>query len=517
MAMQCMDSVLRYQQSFYQNDYTTHVENASNVAAVFYIYSREKELTKFVENYVSRKETTALNFYHRLVARMFVSYNDIFITSLYTGAQVISNMNLKFSSNEMLNYFYARWKDEINKIRDEDERNFILAQSFKNEGNMLLYRKEMRGETIIPADYDYYKQAFVHYDKVSENYLNQTINVIGTAGADVITTPRKFLFAYPDYRVPFHPFEPRSIIQFFNSASFIQFMLDNDLFETVYKSDIDLSFFEYWLKDYHANMSSRDRFGRNTISLELLENLARQLDASRKTTSLDFNILYLHLSDYAFRNNEPNKGIKYLEKVQLSLLLNAFQYQNINFVNTYSFELTGNAISNLGLHNRMDLAYNFAQVFKKEVNRSSLYAYASQLISLNRQSPQIARQLLDSAIVEMNKLDNTADFQPNRHNIAIALMYADPESNIDEAYRTVKNSFVKFQAFTRFSKAFAQNGNLYKAQQQIPYLISAADQSNFLTSIVEGYNNNNAIADEWKTFRNNQFIFTRRFLPYVNE
>ena len=86
------------------------------------------------------------------------------------------------------------------------------------------------------------------------------------------------------------------------------------------------------------------------------------------------------------------------------------------------------------------LAYSLLNVFKKEVNRSSLYAYASQLISLNEKAPESARRLLDSARKEMNRLDNPAVFQPNRHQVAMALMYLDPEKNSDEAYRTIKNS-----------------------------------------------------------------------------
>ena len=54
----------------------------------------------------------------------------------------------------------------------------------------------------------------------------------------------------------------------------------------------------------------------------------------------------------------------------------------------------------------------------------------------------MARRMLDSAIVEMNK-DNPEQFQPNRLLVAIAEMFMDPGNYESVAYRTIKNSFAK--------------------------------------------------------------------------
>ena len=516
--LQCMDTILRYQENFFQNDYQTHAENGTNVAAVFYTYGQEEALANFVTGYSSRKKTTAEDFYHRLTAWTFIHWNDLGNVNFYAaaGGQVFSNLNLKLSSDGMLRFFHAQWRNEINKLKDADERNFGLAVALKNEGNMLAYRQQMRGETRGASDNDLYKTAFEHYRRVSRQFLEQPVNVIDE-GAASISVPRKFLFIYPDYRVPFHPFEPRSLVQFYNSSSFIAYVLEQGLFDSLYETANDLSYFERWLKDYQVMMSSVNWFMHDPIPYALMQQLAEKLESSKGNTTLDLNILYLHLSELAFLRAEKDKGVDYLEKVQLNLLLNAFQYKNLNFVNTYSLELTGIAIANLAVNNRFDLAYRFAQVFKKEVNRSSLYAFASQLVSLQKQSPQVARQLLDSAQVEMHRLENPADFQPNRHNVAIAMMYLDPRGQADEAYRTIKNSPDKFQAIWRFAQAYAQNGNLYDAHQQTPSLISSGDEASFLFSSLKGYNLDKGIPDSWAKFENNEFIFARRFLPYIPE
>ncbi|HLF46638.1 MAG TPA: hypothetical protein VI548_09445 [Chitinophagaceae bacterium] len=516
MVLQCMDTLLQYQAGFFQNDLATHIENASQIAAVFYIYENTDKLDEFVQGYCTRKNIQSTEFYNRLVSWSVINSSN---TNFYSGAggQVFSNQNLEFASDSMLSFFFTKLKDEILKINDTDERNFNLAVINKNEGIFLAYRKAMRGSSAEFGTDQLFKDAIQYYQQVSGEYLNQAISIIGTSGSDLITMPRRFLFLYPDYRVPFHPFEPRSIIQFFYSSDFIGYLLDNDLFNLIYEKADYFKYFELWLLDYQILISSRDVFLTDQMPGELMDRLAAKLKERKANQIADLNILYLHLAENAFNQNDTARGITYLRQIQLDKLLNAFQYKNFNFVNTYSFELVGKAIADLTVNNQFDLAFTFLNVFKKEVNRSSLYAYASQLISLNKKAPEMAQRLLDSARVEMKRLDNPAAFQPNRHQVAIALMYINPEKNSKEAYQTIKNSGNKFAAITRFSRAYAFQGKLYKAQQQAPLLISAGDKANFFRLSIDGFNLSQTKKKEWEKFKNNELIFSRRFLPYVNE
>ena len=516
--LQCMDTLLRYQENFYQNDYSTHAENAANIAAVFYTYGTASHLDSFVNVYCQRKNITATEFYNRLVSWSVINGDVFACTNFYAGAggQIFFNLNVKFSSDEMLSFFFTKMKEEILKIKDSNERNLNFAATLKNEGIFFAYRNEIRSSAKIATDH-LFRDASNYFQQVSEEYLNQPISVVGTTGSDLITMPRKFLFLFPDYRVRFHPFEPRTLVHFYHSPTFIEFVLKNNLFDSLYKNADEFRYFELWLLDYQVYMSSRDWSLHDAIPDNILGQLASKLEKRKANQSADLNILYLHLSDYAFNQGNAEKGIAYLRHIQPDKLLNAFQYKNYDFVNTYSFELTGIAIANLAANNQFDLAYTFINVFKKEVNRSSLYGYASQLISLNQQSPSVAQVLLDSARIEMNRLDNPAVFQPNRHQVAMALMYIDPEKNSGEAYRTIKNSSNKFEAIWRFTNAYAINGNLYKAQQQAPNLISAGDKAGFLVSTVRGFNLSQTKKKEWDKFKNNELIFSRRFLPYLND
>lgn len=518
LVLQCLDSLLRYQDNFYQNDYATYAENATNIAAVFYTYGTTDFLDEFVQGYCNRKSVSIIDFYSSTISRALIDIDVFASTDFYAGGggQSFSNLNLKFSNDEMIAYFFAKMKAEILKSKDNNERNYNLAVALKNQGNFFNFRREIRG--IEDANNNQaFKEAFTYYQQVSQEYLNQSIPVIGTSGADFITVPRKFLFLYPDYRVAFHPFEPRNIVQFYNSSSFIAYVLEANLFDVLYTSAAEFRFFELWLLDYQVVMSSRDLFTRDQMPDTLMDRLATKLEERNANQSADLNILYLHLSDRAFSQGKPEKGIEYIRHIQHDKLLNAFQYKNFGFANTYSFELVGNAVANLTIHQQFDMAYGLLNVFKKEVNRSSLYAYASQLISVDQQSHGLAQQLLDSSREEMNRLDNPAVFQPNRHQVAMALMYIDPDKNSTEAYRTIKNSFNKFAALFVFSKAYAMHNNLYKATQQAPALIYAGDKTSFLQHITRGFNLIQPPKKEWQKFIDNELINVRRFLPYVNE
>lgn len=516
--LQCIDTLLQYQGNFYQNDYATHIENAANIAAVFYSYENTGFLDEFVQGYSERKNISTVEFYNRLVSRTIFEPFITSFTNFYAGGggQTISNQNLIFSNDRMLSFFFIKLKEEISKIKETNERNFNMAVILKNEGILYAYRKEIRG--IVETETDQvYKDAITYYQQVSKEYLDQPVSVIGTSGSDLITMPRKFLFLFPDYRVPFHPFEPRSITQFYNSSAFIEYVLDQNLFDSLYQRDDDLRYFELWMLDYQVVICFRDFFLRDLMPYAIMDRLATKLEERKANQSADLNILYLHLSEKAFNQKDTAKGIEYLQKIQPEKLLNAFQYKNFGFVNNYSFSLVGKAIADLIAKNQFDLANTFLNVFKKEVNRSSLYAYASQLISLNHQSPELAMRMLDSARIEMSRLDNPAAAQPNRHQVAIALMYMNPEKNSVEAYRIIKNSGNKFASLTRFSRAYAFRGSLYKAQQEAPPLISAADKANFLRSSIDGFNLSQTKKKEWKKFKDNELFFFSVFLPYVNE
>lgn len=519
-ALQCADSLLFYNQNYYQGDYKTMPDNAAHIAAVFVLHGHKNALMDFVNGYCSKTKSIPLDFYNRTVAHTYANYRHMEFINMYAGGggQIFGNMNLCFSDDSVQASLISEWKQQALKILNGDERNFQLAIISKTEGLLRFYRQEMRGHTQrSPADFAIFRDAVGFYRQVSEEYLNRPTPVVGQSGAEIIAMPNRFLFLYPDFRTPFTPMEPRNFIFFMCSPSFIGYILEQNLFDSLYSDPGYFKYFELFFTDYQVFMNSRDWMMRDPIPFPVLEKLAAKLEERNAGSSTDLNILYLHLGNTAFENGESEKGIKYFERIQAENLLNAFTYKGFNFINTYSLELVAFAVAHLAGQNRFDLISRFMNVFRKQVNRSSVYGFASQFVMQNKGSKETAQRLFDSARAEMERIDNPAVFQPNRHQVAMALMYLDPDKNSKESYRIIKNSPSKFEAITRFSRAYALNEKLYKAKEQQPSLISSADKTGFLYEILKGYNNSKTMKPEWKKFRYNDFLFLRRFLPYINE
>ena len=89
-----------------------------------------------------------------------------------------SNLNLKYSSDPMLSFFFAKLKEEIEKSNDQNDRNFKLAVALKNEGSMFDFRKDIRG-IAEPGTEQLYRDAVNYYQQVSKEYLNQPVSVVG--------------------------------------------------------------------------------------------------------------------------------------------------------------------------------------------------------------------------------------------------------------------------------------------------------------------------------------------------
>ena len=510
-ALQCIDTLLRYPENFYENDYTANIDNATNIAAAFYLNGTTNRLDSFVQGYCSRKNISQAEFYSRLVSRALINYEVTSKIIYNAGNQEFSNSNLAFSSDEMLSYFFSKLKEQTSKIKDNDERNFNLAIILKNEGISFAYRKEIRGLGEEEANQQY-KQAVSHYQLVSKEYLNQPVSVAGSyIGAKLITQPRKFLFLYPDYRVPFDPFEPRSRFEYYQSPSFIKFVMEGRLFDSLYQSPEDIRFFELWLIDYQNYMANRLYSLHDPMPYSIMERLALKLEERNADQIADINIIYFNLSEQMFKLGENDKGVAWLKKIQLAKIINSVYSRG-----RLTFELVAKAVSNLAENNRFDEAYPFINVYKKVLNRSSLYAFASQMISIKKGPPDMASRMLDSAILEMNK-DNPEQFQPNRLLVAIAKMFMDPGKNETSAYRTIKNSFAKYFTMGQFSRAFAFHGNLYKAYKQMPPQIANEDKALFLYFALFGNNMTGERKKEWVKYQDNYNSFGNSFLVYTNE
>ncbi|MEO5581817.1 MAG: hypothetical protein ABIR66_03935 [Saprospiraceae bacterium] len=518
-ALQCIDSLLFYNQNYYQNDYESMIDNASNVIGVFYTYGHLDALEQFIAGYCMRKNIAEPEFYNRTIARIIPDYATTDNYNFYSVTGVtFSNLNLKFCPDDLVDYLFKRMRKSIDGISDQDERNFSLAMAYKNEGTLRSYRRDIKENVGRDAAVDSLFYHSIEYFKlVSATYLSRNRSYVISSSADVGEVPLKYFYLYPDYFVPFHPAEPRRYLYRSLSFAFIEFIIDHHLLPELYKEKEDFKPLEFWLMNYHATSISRDYFLREAIPFNAFAKLANELENTTERDVVDMNLMYLYLGNGAFQLHLFDTAKEYYDHIRPEKVLNAFRFKGLGFLNTYSMEQYGIAISNLYSQEENAKGQILINVFKNKVNRSSLYAFASQKMLLNGMDKNHAQQLIDSAKAEMKRIDNPAVFQPNRHQIANAMMLLDPQKYEPEAQKIIKNAISKFDALIRFSFSHALKGNLYKAYLEIPDNVSDADRTFFLYQLLLGHTKALPQKDAWKKFEQNVVFANRYYLPYINE
>jgi hypothetical protein len=176
------------------------------------------------------------------------------------------------------------------------------------------------------------------------------------------------------------------------------------------------------------------------------------------------------------------------------------------------------AVKGLTEAGRHDEAQKIIRVFKKPGNRSSLYAFAATELLNEKKDAKTIQALIDSSRNEINRAQNVTGFQPNRFVLSYALALQDPETNMPEINRLIKNLPGKLFPIQSVCRAYAFNNHLYQARSFVPNLISNDDLANSFWYILYGYSyNDKAAASGWKGYRDNNIqIFTRR-INYLDE
>jgi hypothetical protein len=510
--LQCVDSLLKYNQSYYQNDYTAMIDNVSNIAIVFYVYDQLESVDPFIKGYCQRKKISETEVYQRLIGRLNTGGPGI--GNLF---EFYTNLNTEYGDVEMIRYFFAQYRKRISEtVSDNNELNFLLALSWKDEGifrlTKMMLRNQIEGSDNLFVLFD---KALAYYRKTDKEYLNQQITAAKTTDNDAISVPRKFLFLYPDYRTTFNPIEPRQFYFYYNSDFFVRYVLKNKLFEELY-DESDLPFISSWLEAYFANMTDPPGTVRMKADTAVLIELEAEL-AQRKPKLVHSNFLYWYLAYESYQAGHMKRALQFYEKVEIDKISNLLRYPDGN-ANREVFYAIATSVTGLTGLNHFDDAYAIIKVFKNPINRSSLYAFAATELLRKKTATPMVQQLIDSAKIELTRIENLSTGQPNRILLAYALSMQDPQRNSAEAYTVIKNIGNKFWPTLRVSRAFAFHGDLYRAQQNIPENISDSDQAEFLWNIVYGYADGSGIQkSDWKEFTSNYPWVNTRAIIYINE
>jgi len=518
-ALQCIDTLMANSQYYYQGDYGAGTNNAAHIVATYFTYGHTgKQLDEFVLGYCQRKKITEENFYSRLLGRALPHHDQgPSNLHLYWFMDANSNLILQFSSNELMEMYFNKYRSVVERLTSPDERNFLLAWSFKNEGILKSIRTGNSSDALSVTDC--FDQAVAFYNQVSKPYLHQPVSVLAIAGNEQMTQPRKFLFIYPDIRWPHHPNDPRSFVFFYFSDSFLLYVLDKNLFKYFYPAENDLTYLTYWFRDYHQKAWGLRYFTGNLMRYEVLQKLESVIANHQDAGSVDFNFLHLNAGAEAQRVNDTASMLSYYRRVNPSNLLNLLRSKEFpGQTNSHALRLMSYAVKGFATQGQFDEAFRLMSVFKRPINRSSLYAFAATRLQLERGNSTAVKRLLDSANIELTRVTNLTTGQPHRQVIAQAMTLDDPEKRAAEANVLIKNLGGKSIAQQRMAHAFGFHSLLHDGLQNFPPLISDTDQSIFYWWLLYGYEmGTNHKPDAWQSYDRYHIKANTEWIGYIDE
>ena len=448
--LRAIDSLLVYNQSYFQNDYSSLPDNASHIAACFYHYQNLTELDVFVEEYSRRTRVSLEEFYARLLARCKLYEFSTAVLNTTPQFDLDFNLVLEYNDNNLLRFFFDKYRKVVNAtITDPDAKKFKLALSYKDEGIIRLRKLEVAGfDSLKVAETKLFDKAVELYRNVRPEYLNEEVEMVEITQNDNMVQARKFLFLYPDVRTQFHPNEPRLFHYFFVSGAFLEYILQRNLFDEFYESGNELKYFEIFFRDYHFVETDVAYTASNRIPYEVLVVLEKNLTRSNADKFGNLEFLYLGLGHEAALRGDKDNSLYYYSRLNTDKLNTLF----INSFNPdFAFRNVSLAVSDLVKFDNGPLAEKLVRMFESPINRSSVYAFAA--LTLQQEGINDARvsTLIDSAKLQITKTTNLTTIQPNRLYLAHALAMRNKDGDINDAYSILKNVGIKFRGFPGFA------------------------------------------------------------------
>ncbi|MEQ8302828.1 MAG: ATP-binding protein [Cyclobacteriaceae bacterium] len=520
LSLNAIDTLLKYSDAYYARDYTNSLDNATNVASVFYRSGNAELLDGFVKGYIERKGISESEFYERLMGRA-KPYQLTRNTNYQNFWPESNNLNLQYGEAGEIRFFYERWRDAINKISNKDQRNFLLAKSFKHEGITIAYRAE-----VVQAEYDkasvnaLFDLSLDHYSKVGEGYLSEMVDRVGSAGSNNLSVARKSLYLFPDLIYPFIPLGARDFHLNYMSTSFIEYLIDRDLFKKWYGDREQIELIEEWIKDYQVHALAGDIMMRHHARLESLIKIEGALSELEEAKRADLNLLHLLIGDYLVEKGDHELALTYYRVLKPENFGNLFIEKVFRGPRSDgTFNYIGTSFASFLEYGDLENAERILGYFKKPANRSSIYAFTARAFYDKGLGTDSVSAMLDSALLEMKRVENLNSPQPNRFRIAVGLISSDPgKPNVQRAKEIIKNQELKFIVLQRMARAMAYRDQLFEATQLVPLNISDADRVQFLTNILQGYIERTSVPTGWEEYSDTYRWFQKSdFLPYVDE
>lgn len=489
MALQATDTLLNYNGDYPNKSYFANGNNALNIADYFNRYGYITEYYQYIAAYCKKDKVNEIRFYELLMARSKVNA----FTSQKLATEGVGffnrfyNSNLDFVDQTDISIMASNLRTTISESKlDQNEKHFLMALSFKNEGLSLAFLQKndslSRQSAHIKSLFD---RSFDYFNSLPLDYLKVTIPSVGSVTSNLASITRKNLFLYPDKMYTFLPFQ--SFFGFrYSSPAFVEYIINNKLIEKHYRNNLEL--IDEWFTEYTANYTVVGFLDVLELTNEFNSQLLESVKTFNKDEKSNLSLLYLILGNHASDDDNLEAAIAYYKNVDLEQLVSKFQF--FGFFNQSVMLRISQAIRDLYRNGQIEIVNKYIQGFNNPINRSSLYAMAAKEAIIKHGKYPYVDQLIDSAYAEMNLVKNT-DSQPNKNLIAAALAFRNEGNDIEEAIKVIKNERRKAEGIWWISRGLAFNNDLYRSYDLIPDNLSDDDVCGYLYEVYHDYKRDN--------------------------
>jgi energy-coupling factor transporter ATP-binding protein EcfA2 len=491
MLNQVIDSLRAYNSNYPNQSYLSQIDNALNIAYYLKDYGHLSAYEQFIKDYSEKEGMSVLNYYQRLVAYVGYKFPSIQKMSL-DGFFLLNryhNLNLDFFTANEIKELYSEYIQVINKsLVNKSEKEFLLALAYKDMGISLGKRQFFEPNGVTQATIDnMFKTSLQHFRSVDKTYLIEEIRTPNMLSNTKTTYPREYLFLYPDIRDPIFTTPPQISLMNYTSASFLNYLLDNGLFQEVYTNET-VQYIPDWLSEYDALLSS----GFSDIVVidpNVLRKLGLQISTNFDAIQDQFSFLFLMIGNQeGYEGRFENAALNY-QKVNMDAIFDILG-SPFGFLNDDIMRRIAHATGQMSSVGSPEIGYDFIKRFSNPINRSQLYAFAAKDAIINDGKKPYVDVLIDSSLVEADRVENT-DAQPNRTVIAAALAFRNEGDDIEQAYRVIKNEQLKARGIWWISRGLAFNNDLYGSYAAIPDNLNDDDVCGYLYEVFHDYNRNN--------------------------
>lgn len=475
--MNCMDTLVRYNQNYHLKSLVTNSDNGLNVIPYLYRYGHRNSIRPFLKSYSALNGIAEEEMYERLLARCkLTGITNITLEVISRDGDIIHNANLEYGTDEELSFYFSQYRDVIQSSGTEsaDEKNYRLAGTYKDEPLILARRMRAAGidaDTVVA--YRSFDRSVDYFKKVSSVYVKKSraTGQFAYMGG----------YKYPDASVAFHPWEPRTEWNYYCSTLFLNYLVHRNLLRQLYADDESMKYIEMWLEGYGYGQGFSFFMGNPRAETKDLWGIERELGRMEASKKIDLNRLYISIGNAEFMDGRGDKAAEAYARIQPERVYTFIEATRVPF----AFSEVVLAGSRLALAGQFKEAERLVKALPNSRSRASMYGFMAQELEMVGRYPAESKMLLDSCRKQIR--DDEDHSSRAKLRLISALGFNGTDESKTEIQQVLKNMDDKAMATRRLCRAIAYRGELYNAVNAIPDNTSDIDMADHLIFILYGY------------------------------